>query len=86
MQNRNYMKNCLKYFRRSEGFNLTQEQLAKEVSVSRATISAVEKGCVPSAELMLKLANYFKVDPREIFFESSVQHVKRELGSEKPTG
>jgi DNA-binding XRE family transcriptional regulator len=83
MQNRNYMKNCLKYFRCSKGYHLTQEQLASSMNVSRATISAVEKGCVPSAELMLKLANFFKVDPREIFFEQDVQHVKQKIETEE---
>ena len=82
MKKRNYMKNCLKYFRKSEGFDLTQEQLALQLNVSRATISSVEKGCVPSAELMLKIANYFNVDPREIFFESNVQQVEQD----RPTG
>ena len=86
MTKRNYMKNCLKYFRRSEGYDLTQEQLAKELNVSRATITSVEKGCVPSAELMLKIANFFNVDPREIFFESNVQHVRQGTESKKPTG
>ena len=62
------MQNKVKYLRRSEGFDLTQEQLAIELGVSRATIVELEKGRPPSAELMLKISAFFNKDPREIFF------------------
>lgn len=62
------MKNKVKYLRRSEGFDLTQEQLAIELGVSRQTIVELEKGRPPSAELMLKISTFFNKDPREIFF------------------
>ena len=66
------LKNKVKYLRRSEEFDLTQEQLAKELGVSRQTINGIEKGRPPSAELMLKISAFFNKDPREIFFTGSV--------------
>lgn len=66
------LKNRVKYLRRSEGFDLTQEQLAIELGVSRQTIIELEKGRPPSAELLLKVASFFNKDPREIFFADGV--------------
>jgi putative transcriptional regulator len=66
------MKNRIKYLRRSEKYDLTQDQLAKALGVSRQTIIAVENGANTSAELVLKIANFFDEDPREIFFVKSV--------------
>lgn len=47
---------------------LTQEQLAKEIGVTRATIVAIE-GCGynPSLELAFRIARYFKTDINNIF-------------------
>ncbi|WP_096199484.1 helix-turn-helix transcriptional regulator [Bacillus sp. FJAT-45350] len=71
--------NRVKYLRRSEGFDLTQEQLANELGVSRQTIVELEKGRPPSAELLLKVADFFNKDPREIFFsEIVVSNLQRE--------
>ena len=48
--------------------NITQEELAKAISVSRQTINAMEGGkYVPSTVLALKLAKYFEVSVEEIF-------------------
>lgn len=48
---------------------LTQEQLAKEVGVTRATIVAIEGGGYnPSLELAFRIARYFKADINAIFF------------------
>jgi putative transcriptional regulator len=48
--------------------NITQEELAKAISVSRQTINAMEGGkYVPSTVLALKLAKYFEVSIEEIF-------------------
>jgi len=48
--------------------NITQEELAKAIGVSRQTINAMEGGkYVPSTVLALKLAKYFKVAIEEIF-------------------
>lgn len=48
--------------------NLTQKQLAKELGVCNITIHNIETGKQdPRTELALKLANFFKVDIRELF-------------------
>lgn len=48
---------------------LTQEQLAREVDVTRQTIISIEKGnYVPSVLLALKLAQVFTVSVEEIFY------------------
>ena len=60
------MKNNLKVFRAIK--NISQEELAKQISVSRQTINAMEKGkYVPSTVLALKLAKYFEKAVEEIF-------------------
>lgn len=47
---------------------LTQEQLAKEIGVTRATIVAIEGGGYnPSLELAFRLARYFKTEIKTIF-------------------
>ena len=48
--------------------NLTQEQLASLVEVSRQTINAIElKKFVPSTVLALKIAKVFKTNIENIF-------------------
>ncbi|WP_333809178.1 helix-turn-helix transcriptional regulator [Flavobacterium sp.] len=60
------MKNNLKVLRAIK--NISQEELAKQISVSRQTINAMEKGkYVPSTVLALKLAQYFRKTVEEIF-------------------
>lgn len=57
---------------------ITQEQLAKEVGVTRATIVAIEGGGYnPSLELAFRLARYFKTDINAIF---SVEEENNEQG------
>jgi len=47
---------------------MTQEQLAKEIGVTRATIVAIEGGDYnPSLELAFRIARYFKKDINTIF-------------------
>jgi putative transcriptional regulator len=47
---------------------MTQEQLANEVGVTRATIVAIEGGNYnPSLELAFRIARYFKVDINLVF-------------------
>jgi putative transcriptional regulator len=49
--------------------NLTQEELAQKVSVSRQTINAMEANkYVPSTVLSLKIAKVFGKPLEEIFF------------------
>ena len=51
--------------------SITQEALAEAVSVSRQTISALEKGnYTPSVALALKIAAQFSVPVEELFLIS----------------
>ena len=60
------MMNNLKVLRAIK--NISQEELAKQIEVSRQTINAMEKGkYVPSTVLALKLARYFEKSVEEIF-------------------
>ncbi|MDX5421149.1 MAG: helix-turn-helix transcriptional regulator [Hymenobacteraceae bacterium] len=60
------MKNSLKVERAVH--NLTQEELAKRIGVSRQTINAMEANkYVPSTVLALKLARVFSKPVEEIF-------------------
>jgi len=60
------MKNNIKVQRAIK--NLTQENLAVLVGVSRQTINAIEAGkYVPSASLVLKIARVFERPVEEIF-------------------
>ncbi|MCK4545758.1 helix-turn-helix transcriptional regulator [candidate division WOR-3 bacterium] len=61
------VKNFLKVWRAK--FDLTQEDLAKNVGVTRQTIIAIEKGDYnPSVELALKISIIFKTNVEEIFY------------------
>ena len=60
------MKNRLKVARAE--MDLTQEELAKRIGVSRQTINAVESGrYVPSTVLALKMAEVFGKPVEEVF-------------------
>ena len=60
------MKNRLKVERAI--LNLTQDELAKEIQVSRQTISSIEKNrFIPSTLLALKLSRLFKKPVNEFF-------------------
>jgi putative transcriptional regulator len=49
--------------------NLTQEELAEAIGVTRQTVIAMEKGKYnPSLELAFKIAHYFKVKIEDVFF------------------
>ena len=60
------MKNKMKVFRAMN--DLTQEDLADKVGVTRQTINAIEKGRYnPSLDLAFKLSELFEVKIEEIF-------------------
>ncbi len=60
------MKNKLKLLRVE--FDLTQEQLAKKLGVTRQTIIAIEKSVYdPSLKLVFKMAHFFEKSIEEIF-------------------
>ena len=60
------MKNNLKVYRATQ--NLTQEELAKGLGVTRQTIIAIEKEKYdPSLILAFKIAKFFKVQIEDIF-------------------
>ena len=60
------MRNNLRIYRAIE--NITQEELAKELGVSRQTIVAIENDKYnPSLELGFKIAHKFDVKIEDIF-------------------
>ncbi|PKL67428.1 MAG: transcriptional regulator [Methanobacteriales archaeon HGW-Methanobacteriales-1] len=60
------MENKLKVFRAMK--DLTQEDLARELEVTRQTIIAIEKNKYdPSLNLAFKMAEFFKVTIEDIF-------------------
>ncbi|CAH8246076.1 helix-turn-helix transcriptional regulator [Paenibacillus melissococcoides] len=66
------MNNIVKYLRRSKDFDLTQDELADLIGVSRATISSIENGANTSIDIALRISKVFQMDPREIFFTHDV--------------
>ncbi|MGE5107778.1 MAG: helix-turn-helix transcriptional regulator [Sphingobacteriales bacterium] len=60
------MKNNIKVERAK--LNITQQELADKVGVSRQTINSIEaERYVPSTMLAIKISNVFKVTVNEIF-------------------
>jgi putative transcriptional regulator len=60
------MKNKIKVFRAMH--DLTQEDLAQAIGVTRQTILAIEKGkYVPSLDLAFRISRYFRVNVEEVF-------------------
>ena len=61
------MKNSIRIERAI--LNITQQELAEKVGVSRQTINSIETGrYVPSTVLALKIADIFNKTVNEIFF------------------
>ena len=69
------MKNKIKVFRAMH--DLTQEDLAQAIGVTRQTILAIEKEkYIPSLDLAFRIASYFKVTIEDIFqYEEEVRTV-----------
>jgi putative transcriptional regulator len=60
------MKNKIKVFRAMH--DLTQEDLAIAIGVTRQTILAIEKGkYVPSLDLAFRISRHFNVNVEEVF-------------------
>jgi len=60
------MKNKIKVFRAMH--DMTQEDLAQAIGVTRQTILAIEKGkYVPSLDLAFRIARHFRVNIEEVF-------------------
>lgn len=65
-----YVTNNVYQLRKKTG--TTQEELAKEVGVTRQTIIAIEKGnYTPSVLLALKIARFFSKRVEEVFESKS---------------
>jgi putative transcriptional regulator len=69
------MKNKIKVYRAMH--DLTQEDLAQAIGVTRQTILAIEKGkYVPSLDLAFRISHHFKVNIEEIFtYENEMRTV-----------
>jgi putative transcriptional regulator len=66
--------NLLKLYRVKNG-DLTQQDLAEKVKVSRQTINSIEAGkkC-PSVDLAIRLAKALKVKVEDLFFYSDKEN------------
>ena len=60
------LENRLKVWRAEK--NITQEELANAVNLSRQTVNAIERGkFVPSVLTAIKIAKYFETEIESIF-------------------
>lgn len=67
------MKNKLKVFRAMH--DLTQEELAQKIGVSRQTVIAIESDkYLPSLGLAFKIAKLFKVKIEDVFTAEGKNH------------
>lgn len=66
------MKNTLKSLRAEN--NLTQEQLAKSLGITRATLNSIENSkSIPNGLIIIRIANLFGIPAEQIFFENDVK-------------
>jgi len=60
------LKNKIKIYRAIK--DITQEELANKIGVTRKTINTIENGkFIPSTILAIKLARFFEVNVEELF-------------------
>ena len=73
------MQTKLKVYRAMH--NLTQEDLANAIGVTRQTVIAMEKGKYnPSLELAFKIAHYFKVKIEDVFsYDQTIKNKRRTI-------
>jgi len=65
------MRNIIKVLRAQN--NLTQEELAQKIGISRQALSNIENNKVqPSGKVVIKIANIFGMPAEQIFFEEDV--------------
>lgn len=65
------MKNRIKVLRAEH--DLTQEQLAEIIGISRTSLSDIETGkVVPGGNWVIRIANYFGIPAEQIFFVDDV--------------
>ena len=58
--------------------NLKQSDLAKQLNMSRETVSYYETRCQnPTAEIVKKLADFFSVDPAELISEPTSERIRK---------
>lgn len=70
------MQNIIKVLRAKH--NMTQEELAKKIGISRPSLSDIENGkVIPSGKIVIRLANVFGIPAEQIFFEETVIHEER---------
>ena len=70
------MKNKLDELRKLNG--ITQEEFAKELRVSRQTISAIENGKYnPSLDLAFEIALYFDLTIEEVFIYEKEENYEK---------
>ena len=56
--------------------NVTQEELASEIGVTRKTINTIENGkFIPSTILAIKLAHFFGIKVEDLFFLTAFDSV-----------
>ena len=69
------MRNIIKVLRAQN--NLTQEELAQKIGISRQALSNIENNKVqPSGKVVIKIANIFGIPAEQIFFEDDVMHAE----------
>lgn len=70
------MKNIIKVLRAKH--NMSQEELAKLIGISRPALSGIENGkVVPGGKTVIRIANIFGLPAEQIFFEETVMQVEQ---------
>ncbi|WP_054954991.1 helix-turn-helix transcriptional regulator [Paenibacillus dakarensis] len=70
------LNNIVRKLRKERGMSVAE--LARRSNTSRQTITNIElKGQEPSGYLLISISEALERDPRDIFFKTSVTHVKQ---------